>query len=198
MNSNFMVNSVGQNSVILVSGQAYGRNAICLNSGTVSGENGLAWGRNTTVAQNAQNGMALGDSVMVSGSHSKGIGRSITMQANVGDRIYIGTMLNDGLIANAPKFMRGQYNRYPTSNDPSYLDLLANGTADNARSNAEATDMSGNKYLAGDIYVNVTDWANPQANSIKLANIPAPPTTAGTYSLQVVVDASGNPTYSWI
>ena len=33
--------------------------------------------------------------------------------------------------------------------------------------------------------------------NIKTA-IPAAPTTAGTYSLQVVVDASGNPTYSWI
>lgn len=198
MNSNFMVTSVGQNSVILVSGQAYGRNAICLNSGTVSGDNGLAWGRNTMVAQDAQSGMALGDGVAVHGSYSKGIGRNINMTANTRDRVYIGTELSDGLITNAPKFMRGQYNRYPTRNDPSYLDLLANGTADNARSNAEATDMSGNKYLAGDIYVNVTDWANPQANSIKLANIPAAPTTAGTYSLQVVVDASGNPTYSWI
>ena len=79
-----------------------------------------------------------------------------------------------------------------------YLDLLGNGTSANARSNAEATDWSGNKYLAGDIYLSVTDWSDPQNNSIKLAPVPTAPTTAGTYTLQVVVDASGNPTYSWI
>ena len=80
-----------------------------------------------------------------------------------------------------------------------YADVIGNGTADNSRSNAEATDWSGNKYLAGDIYVGVSNWADPQNNAIKLANIPAAPTTtAGTLTLQATVDGSGNVTYSWV
>ena len=80
-----------------------------------------------------------------------------------------------------------------------YLDSIGNGTVGlgATRSNAEATDWSGNKYLAGDIYTHVTNWTNPQANSIKLANIPAPPTTDGTYTLQATV-SNGTITYSWI
>ena len=43
---------------------------------------------------------------------------------------------------------------------------------------------------------NTTIKAN--ANGLLETAIPAAPTTAGTYTLQVVVDAQGNPTYSWI
>ena len=42
-----------------------------------------------------------------------------------------------------------------------YADIVGNGTSSLARSNAEATDWDGNKYLAGNIYVGVTNWANP-------------------------------------
>ena len=79
-----------------------------------------------------------------------------------------------------------------------FADIIGNGTS-SARSNAEATDWSGNKYLAGDIYVGVTNWADPQNNATKLANIPAAPTTtAATLTLQATVDGSGNVTYAWV
>ena len=95
---------------------------------------------------------------------------------------------------------QGKYNvKGPSGMYNFYADVIGNGTADNARSNAEATDWNGNKYLAGDIYVGVTNWADPQNNAIKLANIPnAPTTSAATYTLQATVDGSGNVTYSWV
>lgn len=77
-------------------------------------------------------------------------------------------------------------------------DSIGNGTSNSNRSCAEVTTWTGDKFLSGDIYTHVTNWGDPRSNSIKLANIPVPPTTAGTYSLQVVVDSDGNPTYSWI
>lgn len=89
-------------------------------------------------------------------------------------------------------------------NSDIYADIIGNGYPDTSvtptelvRSNAEATDWDGNKYLAGNVYTHVTDWSNPQSNSIKLANIPEPPTTNGTYTLQATV-SNGTITYSWI
>lgn len=49
-----------------------------------------------------------------------------------------------------------------------YADIVGNGTADNARSNAEATDWDGNKYLAGDVYVGVVNWSTPTLGSAKI------------------------------
>ena len=95
--------------------------------------------------------------------------------------------------------VRGKFNIQNDNNQTVvFADIIGNGTSA-SRSNAEATDWSGNKYLAGDIYVSVTDWADPQNNAIKLANIPAAPTTtAGTLTLQATVDGSGNVTYAWV
>lgn len=83
------------------------------------------------------------------------------------------------------------------SHSVEFADIIGNGASENARSNAEATDWNGNKYLAGDVYTHVTDWTNPQNNSIKLANIPAPPTTDDTYTLQAVV-TNGEVHYYWL
>lgn len=77
-----------------------------------------------------------------------------------------------------------------------YRLIVGNGSG-TTRSNAFAAGDDGNIYVKGGIYINVTDWTNPQANSTKLANIPAPPTTDGTYTLQVTV-SNGTITYSWI
>lgn len=66
---------------------------------------------------------------------------------------------------------QGKFNIEDTNNF--YADIVGNGTSSYSYSNAEATDWSGNKYLAGNIYTNVIDWFNPQSGSVKLANIPA-------------------------
>ena len=51
-----------------------------------------------------------------------------------------------------------------------YADIIGNGSA-NTRSNAEATDWNGNKYLAGDVYVGVSNWVTPTISPF-VAKIP--------------------------
>lgn len=80
-----------------------------------------------------------------------------------------------------------------------YNFIVGNGTAHASRSNSFAAGADGNVYVKGDIYANVSDFTNPTNNGVKLANIPAcPTTTAGTFTLQAVVDSDGNITYSWV
>lgn len=59
-----------------------------------------------------------------------------------------------------------------------YIFIIGNGSSDGqTRSNALTVDWDGN---------------------IVCNNIPAPPSTAGTYSLKCTVDASGNASYAWV
>ena len=62
--------------------------------------------------------------------------------------------------------------KYNVSNDNyatvKFADIIGNGSATNSRSNAEATDWDGNKYLAGDVYVGVSNWATPSLGSAKI------------------------------
>ena len=110
-------------------------------------------------------------------------------------------------IASQNQHVQGVYAFVDNATLPFYADMVGNGhrspydpyDENPVRQNAEATDWDGNKYLAGDVYIGVTDWSDPQNNSIKLANIPTcPTTTAGTYTLQATVDGNGNITYTWI
>lgn len=82
-----------------------------------------------------------------------------------------------------------------------YAEIIGNGTADNARSNARALDWDGNEYLKGDLYVgcNVdsTGGTKVATESFVTTRVPAPPVADGTYNLQVVV-SSGTATYSWV
>ena len=89
----------------------------------------------------------------------------------------------------------GKYNVVDSSRK--YNFIVGNGASSSALSNSFATGADGNIFTAGDIYTNVSDWSNPTTSGTKLANIPAPPTTDGTYTLQAVV-SNGTITYSWI
>ena len=74
------------------------------------------------------------------------------------------------------------------------LFVVGNGNNDSVRSNAFMVDLHGDTHCRGDIYVG----CNPDSTGgNKLIAIPEPPTTDGTYTLQVVV-SDGTPTYSWI
>lgn len=46
-----------------------------------------------------------------------------------------------------------------------YLDIIGNSEDENNRSNASATDWSGNQYLAGSLYVGTTNWTNPATDA---------------------------------
>ena len=62
---------------------------------------------------------------------------------------------------------QGKYNIADSNN--LYADIVGNGDS-HTHSNAEATDWSGNKFLAGDVYTNVTDWTDPINHSTKLVS----------------------------
>jgi hypothetical protein len=82
-----------------------------------------------------------------------------------------------------------------------YVEIIGNGTLDNARSNARALDWDGNERLKGNVYVECnadsTGGAKVATEAYVNARIPTPPTTDGTYTLQVTV-SNGAATYSWI
>lgn len=63
-------------------------------------------------------------------------------------------------------------------NIPDYdlLDIVGNGTADNARSNAYTLDKNGNAWYSGNVYVGSTSGTNKDSGSVKLAKITDVPT----------------------
>ena len=82
-----------------------------------------------------------------------------------------------------------------------YVEIVGNGPAYNAYSNARALDWDGNEYLKGDLYVGCnadsTSGSKVATEAFVTARVPAPPVTDGTYNLQVSV-SSGTATYSWV
>jgi len=75
-----------------------------------------------------------------------------------------------------------------------YAEIIGNGTDRSHRSNARTLDWDGNEYLAGDLYVGCS---SNSTNGTKLARIPTPPATDGTYTLQATV-SNGTITYTWV
>ena len=75
-----------------------------------------------------------------------------------------------------------------------YLFTVGNGNNASSKSNAFVVDLYGNGRFNGDLYVGCN--ADSTGGS-KVIAIPEPPTTDGTYTLQVVV-SSGEATYSWV
>lgn len=78
----------------------------------------------------------------------------------------------------------GETVKYFPSNIPSGITMLiADGTSENARHNLMYVDSTHNAHFSDCVFA---------------TNIPDAPSVAGTYKLQVVVDGSGNKTYSWV
>ena len=75
-----------------------------------------------------------------------------------------------------------------------FAEIIGNGTSEANRSNARALDWNGNEHLKGDIYVGCNA---DSSGGTKLARIPDPPSTDGTYTLQATV-SSGTITYTWV
>lgn len=82
-----------------------------------------------------------------------------------------------------------------------YVEIIGNGISDASRSNARALDWNGNERLNGNLYINCnTDSTGGEKVATEAyvnTRIPTPPTTDGTYTLQVTV-TNGTPTYSWV
>lgn len=91
--------------------------------------------------------------------------------------------------------LNSTFNKYNMSYYYKWLETVGNAKNEyHGRSNARALDWDGNEYLNGDLYVGCNA---DSTGGIKLARIPDPPTTDGTYTLQATV-SSGTITYTWI
>ena len=81
-----------------------------------------------------------------------------------------------------------------------YIEIVGCGTAENNRINARALDWDGNGRYKKDLYVNCnndsTGGQKVATEEYVNARIPTPPTTNGTYTLQVTIN-NGAATYSW-
>jgi hypothetical protein len=113
----------------------------------------------------------------------------------IGDRITHGT--NQNYICKTAHTSGSTFSSQYWSSiegEKNYAVIIGNGTAENSRSNAYALDWDGNEHLIGDIYVGCNA---DSTGGVKLPRIPEPPTTDGTYTLQVAV-SNGIPTYSWV
>lgn len=84
-----------------------------------------------------------------------------------------------------------QYSSYTCSTP---LEIVGNSPDKTLYSNARTLDWRGNERLNGDLYINCNA---DSTGGTKVIPLPTPPTTDGTYTLQLVV-SDGVPTYSWI
>lgn len=171
---------------------AGGGTAATPNWNATSGQDGYIDNKPDIKAGGGANSLRLCNANLVNGNYAIAIGNNCWASQDYS------FAQGEGIQAmSSHQHIQGKYN-IQNYQGTIFADIIGNGTS-SARSNAEATDWSGNKYLAGDIYVGVTNWADPQNNATKLANIPAAPTTtAGTLTLQATVDGSGNVTYAWV
>lgn len=62
--------------------------------------------------------------------------------------------------------------------DKTSLDIIGNGTADSARSNAYTLDRNGNAWYSGDVYVGSTSGTNKDSGSKKLITLDKIPTAS--------------------
>lgn len=74
------------------------------------------------------------------------------------------------------------------------LFVVGNGNNDSVRSNAFMVELHGDARCRGDLYIGCNA---DSTGGNKVIAIPEPPTTNGTYTLQVVV-SNGEATYSWV
>ena len=81
-----------------------------------------------------------------------------------------------------------------------YIEIVGCGTSESNRINARALDWDGNGRYKKDLYVNCnndsTGGQKVATEEYVNARIPTPPTTNGTYTLQVTIN-NGAATYSW-
>ncbi len=123
------------------------------------GDYSVAMGEN--VAANGDYSVAMGDSSSTHGKGSVAMGDNTAASGNgafaEGVETYAyGTGTHaEGYYTDAEsnyQHVSGKYNI--VDNADTYAEIIGNGTADNARSNARTLDWSGNETIAGDLYFN--------------------------------------------
>lgn len=156
---------------------------------TASGDSSHAEGYQSIASGNNSHAEGYKTQAVGSSSHSSGMSTKANAVASFAQGI--------SSIANKVcQSVFGKNNVIDESEDSSgkYSFIIGNGTSSSARSNAYALDWTGNGHFQGDVYVGCN---NDSTGGVKLARIPDPPNTDGTYILQASV-LSGVITYSWI
>jgi hypothetical protein len=169
-----VVQSQGQGLVSwgskLDSANPTGTGAFSLNrkSGTTTGNQSVVVGGDCTAS--APYSVAMGDSSVASGNYA--IAGGLTSTASGATSLAIGVSceasgnrsqaVGSGTIANhKSQHVFGEYNTADGTASSAYrgnyIEIVGNGTADNARSNARTLDWSGNEVLAGSLKVNGND-----------------------------------------
>ena len=168
-------------------------------AGTIaSGGSSHAEGHNTIAAGTDSH---VGGAYNIADSHDNWDEWAANTSYKVGDKVKVTTINNDvttvtGYVcktANSDStFTSSKWiNQYGKMN---FVEIIGNGDGSDNRSNARAVDWDGNERLMGDLYVGCN--ANSTGGT-KVARIPDPPITDGTYTLQATV-ASGVITYTWV
>ena len=102
---------------------------------------------------------------------------------SIGDKVKITTTSNDVITVklyycieanNDEVFTASKWQR---TNEMNYVEIIGNGTADNARSNAYALDWDGNGHFAGDVYVGCNADSTGGTKLAKITDIPSIPVT---------------------
>ena len=120
------------------------------NNNNASGENGFATGANNTVR--GVNAFVNGSNAAASGAHSHSEG--------------YGTIAN-----HRSQHVYGEFNNADASAAAStargnYVEIVGNGTAENARSNARTLDWSGNEWIKGNLKIGGNSYDDPNAKEL--------------------------------
>lgn len=184
-------NSHAEGGNTVASGNAsHAEGTNCIASGISSHAEG-----NETKANNAYSSHAEGSFTEASGGYSHAEGQRTVSSGAISHAEGSYTVASgsrshsegEHTIANHhSQHVFGQYNIADPSEAAAtargtYVEIVGNGTADNARSNARTLDWNGNEILAG---------------TITAANIPVAP-TAGGYHYLTALTLFGRTTYAW-
>lgn len=138
-------------------------------SGTTKGESSSAVGSNVTASAQGAHAEGINSVASGTGSHAEG---SSTANGNYSHaegtgsaKYYYSHAEGNGTVAESQnQHVQGSFN--VVDNTGRLTDIVGNGTADGARSNAYGLDKDGNGYFAGDVYVKA---ANDSTGGAKLA-----------------------------
>lgn len=139
-------------------GGGYDNTASSSQASVVGGNNNGASGQKSSAVGGYSN-TASGENAIVLGGYSS--------EASGDNSAIVGG--DGGRAVNKSQLVFGEFNvADPSGNNTDvrgdYVEIVGNGTADNARSNARTLDWSGNETLAGTLYVNGTDQVATQSN----------------------------------
>lgn len=134
------------------------------NTAELRGSNGLVSGTSNNVSN--ANAIVAGNNNAVSGINSAATGNGNTASGSNS------SVSGENVIANhKSQTVSGEYNVPDPSSAAAtargnYVEIIGNGTADNARSNARTLDWSGNEWVAGNFKMGGNSYDDPNAKEV--------------------------------